>query len=192
MDMTDFVLDHETERLRLKSLGPSATLPVLRYYETNADYRAMWAPVPSEDFLTEDHQRALLEREVRDREAGTHVRAWLFLRDDRELETVIGFASLSNIIRGPFLSCFLGYEMHGDHAGQGYITEALRELVFEIAFGPLGLHRVEANVMPRNSRSIRVLEKLGFVQEGLARDYLRINGRWEHHIHYVALNRELP
>ena len=82
--------------------------------------------------------------------------------------------------------------MHGDHAGHGYITEALRALVFDIAFGPLGLHRVEANVMPRNNRSIRVLEKLGFVQEGLARDYLRINGRWENHIHYVTLNRELP
>ena len=72
------------------------------------------------------------------------------------------------------------------------MTEALRALVFDIAFGPLGLHRVEANVMPRNGRSIRVMEKLGFVQEGLARDYLRINGRWENHIHFVALNRDLP
>jgi ribosomal-protein-alanine N-acetyltransferase len=190
--VTPFELDHETAHLRLRSLDPSFAGRVLRYYESNADYRADWAPVPVEDFLTEDHQRRLLEREVADREAGTHVRAWLFERDDRGLETIVGFASLSNIIRGAFQSCFLGYEMHGDHAGKGYMTEALRALVFEIAFGPLELHRVEANVMPRNSRSIRVLEKLGFIEEGLAREYLRINGRWEHHIHYVALNREMP
>ena len=189
--VTNFVLDHETERLRLKSLDPGFAAQTLRYYETNAEFREMWAPVPPDDFLTESHQRELLEREVHDREAGTHVKAWLFLRDDHDLETIVGFASLSNIIRGPFLSCFLGYEMHGDYAGRGYITEALGALVSDIAFGPLGLHRVEANVMPRNNRSIRVLEKLGFIQEGLARDYLRINGRWENHIHYVKLNREL-
>ena len=190
--MTPFELDHETERLRLRSLDSSFAARVMRYYESNAEYRADWAPVPDDDFLTEAHQHRLLEREAADRGAGTHLRAWLFERDDRDLETVIGFASLSNIIRGAFQSCYLGYEMHVDHAGQGYMTEALRALVFEIAFGPLELHRVEANVMPRNSRSIRVLEKLGFIEEGLARDYLRINGRWEHHIHYVALNRDLP
>jgi [ribosomal protein S5]-alanine N-acetyltransferase len=185
-----FVLDHETERLRLRSLDPTFAPQVLRYYDTNAEFRAEWSPVPAPDFLTLGRQRALLVREVQDREAGTHLRAWLFPRDDPG--TIIGFASLSNIIRGAFLSCHLGYEMHGDHLNRGYITEAIRALVFDIAFGPLGLHRVEANVMPHNVRSIRVLEKLGFEEEGLAREYLRINGRWEDHIHYVALNRALP
>jgi ribosomal-protein-alanine N-acetyltransferase len=190
--VTAFELDHVTDRLRLRSLGPTFAPQVLRYYETNADFRAEWSPVPEAGFLSLERQRDLLAREVMDRHAGTHVRAWLFLRDDQALETIIGFASLSNIIRGAFLSCFLGYEMHGDHLNRGYITEAIRALVFDIAFGPLGLHRVEANVMPHNARSIRVLEKLGFEEEGMSREYLRINGRWEDHIHFVALNRALP
>jgi [ribosomal protein S5]-alanine N-acetyltransferase len=187
-----FTTDHENERLRLKALDPGFAPQVLRYYETNADFRAAWSPVPPADFFTLRCQTEMLEEEVRAREAGTHLKAWLFLREDTELETVIGFASLSNIIRGPFLSCHLGYEMHGDHLNRGYITEALRAMVFEAAFGALGLHRVEANVMPRNVRSIRVLEKLGFREEGLARKYLRINGVWEDHLHYVVLNDALP
>jgi ribosomal-protein-alanine N-acetyltransferase len=187
--MKGFELDHETERLRLRSLDERSAEQVLRYYETNADFRAEWSPVPASDFLTLAHQRMLLDAEKRERFSGTQLRAWLFLRDDPD--TVIGFASLSNIIRGSFQSCHLGYEMHADHINRGYATEALRTLVYEIAFGPLQLHRVEANVMPHNVRSIRVLEKLGFHEEGLARAYLRINGRWEDHIHFVALNEAM-
>jgi ribosomal-protein-alanine N-acetyltransferase len=104
---------------------------------------------------------------------------------------VIGFASLSNIVRGAFQSCHLGYEMHHEHLNRGYVTEAIRALVFDIAFGPLKLHRVEANVMPRNVRSMRVLEKLGFTDEGLSRRYLRINGAWEDHRRFVVLNDAL-
>jgi ribosomal-protein-alanine N-acetyltransferase len=55
----------------------------------------------------------------------------------------------------------------------------------------MSLHRIEANIMPRNQRSLRVVEKLGFVDEGLSRDYLKINEKWEDHIHMVLLNKDL-
>jgi [ribosomal protein S5]-alanine N-acetyltransferase len=55
-------------------------------------------------------------------------------------------------------------------------------------FQELGLHRIEANIMPKNKRSLRVVEKLGFYNEGLAYKYLKINGKWEDHIHMVLLN----
>jgi ribosomal-protein-alanine N-acetyltransferase len=55
-------------------------------------------------------------------------------------------------------------------------------------FGEYGLHRIEANIMPRNAASLRVVEKAGFHREGLAKKYLKINGVWEDHIHMVLLN----
>ena len=70
---------------------------------------------------------------------------------------------------------------------RGYMTEAV-SLLTDYAFSGLGLHRIEANVMPRNARSLRVLEKCGFHPEGLAQRYLQINGVWEDHIHMVRLN----
>jgi ribosomal-protein-alanine N-acetyltransferase len=67
------------------------------------------------------------------------------------------------------------------------MTEAL-ERAISFAFEDMRLHRIEANIMPKNARSIRVVEKLGFVNEGLSRKYLKIAGSWEDHIHYVLLN----
>lgn len=61
-------------------------------------------------------------------------------------------------------------------------------LIVKFAFDNLRLHRIEANVMPRNKASLRVLEKNNFINEGLATKYLQINGIWEDHIHMVLLN----
>ncbi|MFQ8831961.1 MAG: GNAT family N-acetyltransferase [Ruthenibacterium lactatiformans] len=100
---------------------------------------------------------------------------------------VIGSVALNNIVRGAFQSCFLGYKLDGALCGRGYMTQAV-EACTRFAFGPAALHRVEANVLPRNTASLRVLEKCGYRPEGLARRYLRINGAWEDHIHMVRLN----
>ena len=62
------------------------------------------------------------------------------------------------------------------------------EMLVRYAFEELKLHRIEANVMPRNAASLRILEKNDFVNEGLSKYYLRINGIWEDHIHMVKLN----
>jgi [ribosomal protein S5]-alanine N-acetyltransferase len=74
--------------------------------------------------------------------------------------------------------------------GRGYATEALR-LVTRFALGAAGLHRVQAGVMPRNTASIRVVEKNGFRFEGLARNYLQINGVWEDHNLYAFTTEDL-
>lgn len=70
------------------------------------------------------------------------------------------------------------------------MTEAV-EAVVNHAFQELHLHRIEANIMPRNRASLRVVEKLGFRNEGVSREYLKINGKWEDHIHMVLLNEEM-
>lgn len=95
--------------------------------------------------------------------------------------------ALNGIVWGSFCSCFLGYKLDKDHLRQGLMIEAVQECV-RIAFEELGLHRIEANIMPRNLPSLGVAEKCGFVREGISRKYLKINGVWEDHIHMVRLN----
>ncbi|WP_420848824.1 GNAT family N-acetyltransferase [Paenibacillus antarcticus] len=102
----------------------------------------------------------------------------IFLKDTDE---IIGRIALTGIARGPFQNAFMGYYIDQQHNGKGYATEAV-SLCLSNAFDEIGLHRVEAGVMPRNLPSIHVLEKAGFRREGLAQTYLKINGKWEDHI----------
>lgn len=103
----------------------------------------------------------------------------IFLRTE-----LVGWISLSQLFRRAFQNAILGYAVDEAHNGKGYATQAVRGVV-RIAFEELGLHRVQAGVMPRNIASIRVLEKAGFRYEGLARNYLQINGVWEDHNIYA-------
>ena len=99
---------------------------------------------------------------------------------------LVGSASLSEIVRGCFQNAFLGYWIGSPFEGQGYMTEALG-LVVRHALDELKLHRLEANIQPENARSIALIERVGFRREGRARRYLKINGRWRDHDHWVLL-----
>lgn len=101
----------------------------------------------------------------------------VFLKESDEL---IGRVALSNVSRGAWQNATLGYYIDEAHNGHGYATEAVR-LALQFAFGPAGLHRVQAAVLPRNVASRRVLEKAGFSREGRSTKYLQINGVWEDH-----------
>ena len=94
---------------------------------------------------------------------------------------------LNNVVWGAFCSAFLGYKLDEALVNRGYMSMAIA-IVVQYAFQELRLHRIEANVMPRSGASLRALEKNHFINEGMSRDYLRINGRWEDHIHMVKLN----
>jgi ribosomal-protein-alanine N-acetyltransferase len=94
---------------------------------------------------------------------------------------IIGRVTLTNIVRGPFQSCNVGYWVDAARNGRGLGSAAVREIV-DVAFTRLGLHRVEAGTLPHNIASQRVLEHNGFVRFGTATAYLRIAGRWQDHI----------
>jgi ribosomal-protein-alanine N-acetyltransferase len=99
----------------------------------------------------------------------------------RELDgRIIGQASLGEIIRGSLEQAFLGYWIAEAYARKGYMTEAIR-LVIGRAFGPLGLHRVEANIQPHNAPSIALARRVGMRKEGFSPRYLRIRGVWTDH-----------
>jgi [ribosomal protein S5]-alanine N-acetyltransferase len=93
---------------------------------------------------------------------------------------IVGYFDVSQIIRGPLQSAFLGYGGVAGHSGRGYMSEGL-ELVLRRAFTVLRLHRVEANVQPGNEPSLALVRRAGFVREGFSERYLKVGGRWRDH-----------
>ena len=163
-------------------VGPAE---LLDYVTRNRDFLREFEPAREAGYYSEGAQRDLLDEELA---AWREDRGYrLYVRLLAESGLLIGSVALNNVVRGAFLSAHLGIRMDEALGGRGYATRATR-LVVEWAFGELGLHRVEANVMPRNARSLRVLEKCGFACEGTSPRYLRINGVWEDHVHMVRLN----
>ncbi|BDE88327.1 30S ribosomal protein S5 alanine N-acetyltransferase [Oscillospiraceae bacterium] len=173
---------YETRRLRLMPAGPELAGAAVDYYRRNRTFLAAFEPAREESFFTQEGQRSLLTEEARLAEEDRSYRFYLALREAPE--RIVGLVGLNNLVRGAFQSCFLGYKLDGGLLRRGYMTEAVEEAV-RIAFTVLGLHRIEANIMPRNTASLGVARKAGFQEEGLAVRYLRINGVWEDHIHMV-------
>lgn len=174
-----------TEHLCLCSPSPDFAPQLLAYYRDNAAFLRAFEPKREDSFYTLAYQKRTLELEMTD--SNTY-RFYLFLKDD--MSKIIGTIALSNIVRGVFQSCFLGYKLSSAEEGNGYMTEAVKRVV-DFAFTDCKLHRIEANVLPRNGKSRRVLEKCGFYEEGYAVKYLKINGVWEDHIHMVKRNEAM-
>ena len=100
-----------------------------------------------------------------------------------------GVFNLNEIVRGPLLSAYLGYYAYPAAAGRGVMAEGLG-LVLAHAFGPAGLHRVEANIQPGNTRSIALVRRAGFRLEGFSPRYLFIAGAWRDHERWAKLADE--
>ncbi len=99
---------------------------------------------------------------------------------------IAGAVNLSQIFRGIFQNCYLGYYIGEPFSGQGLMSEAV-SLTLKFAFRHLKLHRVEANVQPHNLASIAVLRKNNFTKEGFSRKYLKIGGRWRDHERWAII-----
>lgn len=167
---------------RLKKADAAALLDLRR---RNRAFFEPFEPVRAEREFTEAGIRDMLDQDELHWERGSGYSFGIFLRG---ADRLAGRVNLSNVVRGAWESCTVGYYMDQEENGRGRMTEALGQAV-SFAFGEAGLHRVQAAVMPRNLASIRVIEKNGFKYEGLAEYYLKINGVWEHHRIY-SLTRE--
>jgi len=175
----------ETPRLVLRDLDEASTPAYRAFLVSHRASLAPWEPYRTDADFEEGAVGRSLARQREEREAGRGHSWGLELRDRPGV--LVGTVALSNLVYGPFESAFLGYRLAEDAQGQGLMTEAVGAVV-EFAFGPLGLHRIEANVMPRNRASRRVLERCGFVREGFSPRYLKVAGVWEDHEHFVRLN----
>ncbi len=177
----------QNEQIRLLPSDPSLARALADYYRRNRSFLEWTEPKHSDDFFTEEQQLANLKVEVERREQQRAYR--FYIEPLAEPGKIIGIIGLNEIVWGAFRSCFLGYKLDEAYLNQGIMTGAT-DLICDFAFRDLKLHRIEGNVMPRNKQSLRVLEKNGFVYEGLSRKYLNINGVWEDHIHMVKLRPE--
>ncbi len=107
----------------------------------------------------------------------------------KEDGAIAGVFTISQIVRGAFLSAYLGYYGHARFARQGYMRAAM-VLVLDHAFGTLGLHRIEANIQPGNHPSIALARGAGFRLEGYSPRYLLVGGRWRDHERYAMTAEE--
>ena len=170
-----------TERRRLVIAQPGLEEPMARFYQDNfAGHLDRWSPPMPGDKLTTAYWERQLPTFAREFEAGATAR-WVLLAPGADPPEVIGTANFSQIVRGAFRSCVLGYQVARGHEGKGLMHEALTASL-DHAFRELRLHRVMANYRPENLRSGRLLARLGFVQEGYARDHLFIDGAWRDHV----------
>ena len=165
---------------RLRPLRPEDAVALLAFRTANRGFLRPWEPVRDESFYTVEAAAAAIEAQQAERAADRGYAFGIFAP-----EGLVGYVNLNAVVRGVFQNAYLGYAVAEAANGRGHATQAVREAT-RIGFEELGLHRVQAAVIPRNAGSVRVLEKAGFRREGFAERYLLINGTWEDHILFAV------
>ncbi len=173
----------QTTRLTLQPIAVKDAAAISAYALQNADHLAPWSPTQDDDYHSADAWAARLERA----DASSTYRFGLRLIGT---DPIIGLCTFSNVTRGPFQACYLGYSIAAAQEGKGLMFEALSSLIPHI-FETQALHRIMANYMPHNTRSGQLLERLGFEKEGLAKRYLKIAGNWEDHVLTSRINDDV-
>ncbi len=178
-------IDGDGVSLRVPQMVDFAEWAALR--ELSRDFLTPWEPIWPADDLTRGAFRRRVRRYADDLRTDQAYAFFIFRKTDNAL---IGGLTLANVRRGVAQAGSLGYWMGAPYAGRGHMTAAVHALI-PFAFGPLRLHRLEAACIPSNVASIRLLEKTGFVREGVARQYLCINGLWQDHLLYALLSGDI-
>lgn len=173
-----------TARTVVTLLQPAQAPLLQRYQAENREHLAHWEGLREEHFYSLKAARTRIDAALRSFAEGRDVR---FAALDRDSGELVALCAFSNIVHGLFQACHMGYSVACRHEGKGLMQEVAEAgigYMFEVA----GLHRVMANYMPANVRSARLLERLGFEREGLARAYLKIAGKWEDHVLTARIN----
>ncbi len=168
--------------LRMPQTGDYAEWGQLR--GISQEFLRPWEPEWSYDELTRSAFRRRLRHYQRDMRDGIGYAFFLLRTGDNKL---LGGVTLTNARRGVSQSISIGYWVGAPYSRQGYMTAAMRILV-PFVFDSLGFHRLEAACLPSNAASRKLLENCGFLHEGQARKYLKINGRWQDHLLYAAID----
>ncbi len=175
---------YQTERLLLKVLTPEYAAVVHKFYRDNQSFLEPFEPQRPHSFYTTDFQYSNLRCEYDAFLRLAHFRYWLFRKN--QPDSPIGSVCFSNLLQGAFHKCMLGYKLGESFCHHGYMQEALSCLISVIA-KEMNLHRIEAYVQPDNMPSIRLLSKLGFMEEGYLQKYAEIQGQWADHLIFTYL-----
>jgi [ribosomal protein S5]-alanine N-acetyltransferase len=167
-----------SSRVQLRTLSADDRDEFIEAMARSRSFHGSWIAPPA--------TTAEFDQLLRRAEDDTFVSLVIRLREDGRLA---GMFSISEIVRRAFQSAYVGYGGVAGLEGQGYMTEGMG-LVLDRAFGPLGLHRLEANIQPGNTASIALVRRCGFVREGFSEKYLKIRGEWRDHERW-AIRAEL-
>lgn len=176
-----------SERLLLKQYNLKDWQPWVEKRVLSRESVQPWEPFWADDVLTMQSFEKRVQFNTQSWDNGT---GYFFLVWNRETNDLIGGISLSRVLRGAEQSATLGYWCSVDQQRQGYTYEAIIKVI-EFAFGSLGLNRLQATCMLDNTASNNLLLKAGFKQEGLLRDYLQIQGKWEDHLIFGLLKKDI-
>lgn len=176
----------QTDRVLLRAPQMSDYPAWAELRAASRDFLVPWEPLWAPDELSRASFRRRIRHYLRDMREDM---GYALFVCDAQSRKLVGGITLCNVRRGVTQSCTLGYWIGAAHAGQGYMTEAVRAVV-PFVFDSLELHRLEAACLPTNTASMRLLERVGFQREGLARRYLRINGNWSDHVLYALLETD--
>jgi len=169
----------QSERLNIFLPEINEALKAQNYFVTNQLHLRPTDPVLPKGFLTLPFWEKRLSSNIEEFERDQSVRFFIELKNSPK--DFVGVANLTQIARGPFQACYLGYSIAREHEGKGLMFEALKAVI-NFAFTDKHLHRIMANHLPENKRSANVLKRLGFRVDGSAPDYLYIQGQWREHV----------
>jgi [ribosomal protein S5]-alanine N-acetyltransferase len=175
----------ETPRLRIVSATPQLASSMARYVERNEERFGAVMPL-SADAYSVEHWSERLHAQEREMQRGRALHL-VGLQKRPGAQAVVCDVNFTNIVRGVFQACFLGFKIDAEHEGKGLMFEVLETAIPRV-FDELRLHRIMANYQPDNERSARLLRKLRFTVEGYAKDYLYLGGRWRDHVLSARLN----
>ncbi|WP_029685993.1 ribosomal protein S5-alanine N-acetyltransferase [Tatumella saanichensis] len=167
-----------TDRMVVRLVNERDGWRMADYYDANRDYLTPWEPIRDHSYFRASGWQTRLTVMTEQQRQGA---AYYFILTDPKDEEVLGVANFSNVVRGCFYACYLGYSLGEKWQGQGLMQEGLTTAIRYMQ-RQQKIHRIMANYMPRNQRSGNLLSRLGFEKEGYARDYLLINGVWEDHV----------
>jgi ribosomal-protein-alanine N-acetyltransferase len=174
-----------TVRTELRFLKRSEAHLAQDYFIRNKEHLESTMPATSASFYELSHWEERLKQNVEEFRKGVSCRFFVL---PKNATMVIGTVSFTQIARGCYQGCFLGYGIDALTQGRGLMTEALAAGI-EYVFDELNLHKITANYMPCNKPSGRVLEKLGFSRVGVVEQELYLSGKWQDHIQMRLINK---
>ena len=175
-----------TDRLVVRLVHERDAYRLAEYYAENRAFLKPWEPIRDESHCYPSGWQARLGMISEMQKQGS---AYYFILLDPDEHEVRGVANFSNVLRGSFYACYLGYSLGEKWQGQGLMYEALQSAL-RYMLRQQRMHRIMANYMPHNQRSGALLARLGFEREGYAKDYLLIDGRWQDHVLTALTNKE--
>ncbi len=178
----------ETERMQLRVLDERAAQQVLTFYLENKKEFEAWELERHQNFYHLEYQKKMLHAEFGEIARGHMLRYYACLKESTDC--VVGTVSIGNISRMGFERGDLGYKIHHAYWRKGYGEEMVRA-VLNSWFGENKMHRLEAMVHPENKPSQLMLEKIGFQQEGLARQVVKLQGNWCDMYRYGCLKNDI-